>query len=82
MVVSEEECTFINYNCRQDMQRIMYFSLNFMRQIPACLNKIYCLLLEFLNFLLISTYEALSVDFKVKCPHTSDLGNFSAPVLH
>lgn len=56
--------------------------LSFMRQIPACLNKMYCLLFEFLYFVLFSTYEALPVDFKIKCPHTPDIGNFSAPVLH
>lgn len=64
------------------MQRITYVSLSFMRQIPACLNKIYCLLFEFLYFVLISTYEALCVDFKIKCLHTPDTGNFGVSVLH
>lgn len=60
----------------------MYVSFSFVRQIPACLNKIYCLLFEFLYFVLISTYEALSVDFEIKRPHPPDTGNFCVPVLH
>lgn len=60
-------------------------SLSFMRQIPACLNKMHCLLFEFLYFVLFSTYEVLDMDFKIKClpppPPPPGIGNFSAPVL-
>lgn len=48
-----------------------------MKQIPACLKKMYCLLFEFLYFILFSIYEELPVDFKIKCPYSPDVANFS-----
>lgn len=69
IAVSGEECTAINYTRSQ--KDWGYVSPSFTRQMPACLNKIYCLLFELVHFALISNREMLFVDFQIK--------NFHAP---